>query len=131
MASSGAAKRTGRPSMAIEPSSGRSTPKRSRAVSVRPDPRRPAMPTAWPDATSELDALDRASAAEAARLEEGRLPGRGVDEPARSARSGPPSAISLPTILTMSSIRDSPATGYSPTCEPLRRTVNLSEIAYA
>ena len=99
------------------------------------------MPSASPRSHLQVDALDRARAGRGPRPRGrgprrlragGRLRGGGGDgRPGLGIleRLGPPSAISRPTILVISSMRDRSATGYSPTSSPLRSTVIRSEIS--
>ena len=54
----GLARRIALPISRITPASGGSAPKIARAVSVRPDPSRPASPTIWPARTSTRDVAD-------------------------------------------------------------------------
>lgn len=121
IASRGDAILTGLPSIDTVPESGKSMPNISRAVSVRPEPSRPATPT-----TSPAPMLRSNGSIERARP-------RPLNEISRWLRAGAsrlPCSVAAanvrPSIMETSSICGSEAVSRVPTSFPFRRTVMRS-----
>ena len=115
MASPGPRGLTRRPSTRISPAPRRSAPNRHRAISVRPDPTRPANATTSPAWTVKL--MSRRTP----RRDRPRTSSTG--RPGARATLGNDSSISRPTIRRRTSSRLISPMGPVPTERPSRRTV--------